>query len=186
MRGRVVSQCPCTEVRGYSADPSIHDGQTAHAHRGIGRRLLTASRCIWNQRNAPCGRQDTLVASTLRCTACSRPARAPAISHAHALYARLAQSSPVSSARARPKDSAKDLGRRARLRAPRRTRSLAHRVHGAGDVVDVGGVEAGHRDAPVFGEVDVVVVDHRVDLGGLQAGVAEHADLVGDVCPVTA
>ena len=57
-------------------------------------------------------------------------------------------------------------------------------MHGASDLVDVGGVEAGHGDAAVGGEVDGVVAEHGGALGLGEAGEGEHADLAGDVVPV--
>jgi len=56
-------------------------------------------------------------------------------------------------------------------------------VDGFGEVVHVGGGDTGHRDAPVLGEVDVVLLGELVNLRGGEPGEAEHADLVGDVIP---
>lgn len=57
-------------------------------------------------------------------------------------------------------------------------------MDGLGEVLDVLGRDTGDRDTAILGEVDVVLVLHLLNLLGGQAGVAEHADLVGDVVPV--
>lgn len=51
-------------------------------------------------------------------------------------------------------------------------------------MVDIGAGDAGDGDAAVLGEVDGVLLGQLLDLLGLEAGVGEHADLVGDVRPV--
>lgn len=56
-------------------------------------------------------------------------------------------------------------------------------MNGLGQVVDIAGGDTGNRDAAIPGEVDVVVLDEPVNLGGGEAGVAEHANLVGHVVP---
>lgn len=56
-------------------------------------------------------------------------------------------------------------------------------MDGLGHVVDVLAVEAHHGDAAVFEHVDVVDVDQMQRLRFGEAGVGEHADLVGYVLP---
>jgi len=61
---------------------------------------------------------------------------------------------------------------------------LGHGMDGLSEVVNIGGSDTGDRDAAVLGEVDVVLLGEPVNLGRGEAGVAKHADLVGDVLPV--
>jgi hypothetical protein len=59
-------------------------------------------------------------------------------------------------------------------------------VHGVREVADVAGGDSGDRDATVLGQVNAVLGGELLDLGGVHACEAEHADLVGDVLPVAA
>lgn len=51
-------------------------------------------------------------------------------------------------------------------------------------MVDVLAGDARDGDTAILGQVDGVVLGDLLDLLGLEAGVGEHADLVGDVGPV--
>lgn len=68
-----------------------------------------------------------------------------------------------------------------RSRSPRCL--LGHLVDGGGECRDVLRRDAGHRDASVARQVDVVLVGQTVDLLRSQTGEGEHADLVRDVRP---
>mmetsp|Transcript_27839 Transcript_27839/g.69788 ORF Transcript_27839/g.69788 Transcript_27839/m.69788 type:complete len:426 (+) Transcript_27839:122-1399(+) len=61
---------------------------------------------------------------------------------------------------------------------------LGDGMDGFGKMVHIGWGDARNADAAVLGHVHVVVRAQRIHLIGCQAGVAKHADLVGDVFPV--
>ena len=58
-------------------------------------------------------------------------------------------------------------------------------IDGVGKVLDVLGVETGHGDASVIGQVDVVLLLQDLDLGGSQACEGEHSNLIDNVVPGT-
>lgn len=57
-------------------------------------------------------------------------------------------------------------------------------VNGLSKVLDVGGGDTSNGDTAVHGGIDGVLLSELLDLLGLESGVAEHADLGGDVLPV--
>ena len=53
------------------------------------------------------------------------------------------------------------------------------------EVADVTLVEAGHADTPIGSHVNMCLLSERLGLLRIQAGEAEHADLLDNVAPVT-
>jgi hypothetical protein len=62
---------------------------------------------------------------------------------------------------------------------------LGDGVDALGQVVDVLGGHASHRNAAILGQVNAEFFAQAGALFGVHAGEAEHADLVGDVLPVS-
>jgi len=58
-------------------------------------------------------------------------------------------------------------------------------MNAAGYIVNVGWSQTTHGDTAGLEQVDVLLLDEEFALGGRETGVAEHADLCGDVAPVT-
>lgn len=63
---------------------------------------------------------------------------------------------------------------------------LGDLVHGVCEVADVAGGDSSDGNASVLGQVDAVLGGELLDLSGVHAGEAEHADLVSDVLPIAA
>lgn len=64
--------------------------------------------------------------------------------------------------------------------------SLGDSVNGLAHVLHVAGREAGHTDSSILGQVDTVLLHQPLTLILVQAGEAEHANLIGDVLPRSA
>ena len=61
---------------------------------------------------------------------------------------------------------------------------LGDGMNGLSQVVDIAGGDTSNRDAAILGEVDVVILDELVNLGGGETSVTEHSNLVSHVVPV--
>ena len=58
-------------------------------------------------------------------------------------------------------------------------------MQGLGEVSNIVGRDSGNRDTTILREIDRVILRQLLHLLWRDSGEAEHADLVGDVLPVT-